>query len=239
MGITACISCCSRARTIKIRGEQLTRLWRTVSMSQETFAAHIGMKRSGLFRLLRPGVHAMFSDNFNRLARGLNMTPRQLKDEIGVGEVNTADPDGNGSAYESGLQGPALPLIDLPLYHSISAGVRAERIALEQGLVKAPSGCGDFVVRVDGVSMTPDYPDRSLAIFKTVEGQQFVFGKDYLIWFSNGECYFSKVFESDEDRDVLVLRKVNNDRRQFPDRRVHCREVQRIARCVGVLIDRS
>ncbi len=228
-------------RTVKIRGEQLTRLWRSVSMSQETFAAHIGMKRSGLFRLLRPGVHAMFSDNFNRLARGLNMTPHQLKQEIGVGEFNTIDIGANeieANEPVSGLRGPAQRLIEVPLYDSISAGVRRANCP-GTGHGQAPPGCGEFVVRVDGVSMTPDYPHKSLAIFKSVEGQDFVFGKDYLVWFTNGECYFSRVFESDEDRDMLVLRKVNGDRQGFPDRRVHRRDVQRIARCVGVMIDRS
>ncbi len=105
--------------------------------------------------------------------------------------------------------------------------------------MKVPEGWGDFFVRVDGISMLPDYPDQSVAAFETVEGQQFIYGKDYLIWFTDGECYFSRVHESDEDRDVLVLRKVNPDRRQFPDRYVHRREIERIARCVGVAIDRS
>ncbi|HEX4056501.1 MAG TPA: hypothetical protein VHX86_19745 [Tepidisphaeraceae bacterium] len=39
--------------------------------------------------------------------------------------------------------------------------------------------------------------------------------KDYLIWFTNDECYFSRVTESGDDRDVLVLRKINPDRRRL------------------------
>jgi hypothetical protein len=44
------------------------------------------------------------------------------------------------------------------------------------------------------------------------------------------------VYESDEDRDVLVLRKLNEDRERFPDRRIHRREIERVARSIGVLI---
>jgi hypothetical protein len=227
-------------RTVKIRGEQFTRLWLTTSMSQETFAARIGMKRSGVFRLLRPGVHAMFSDNFARIAEALSMTPRELKERIGVGEVVLRpSTDGNDRIYESGVRGPVEALVEVPRLHGISAGGRAERLDVEHGTVKVPDGWGDFFVRVDGISMVPVYPNQSVAAFKTVEGQQFVYDKDYLIWFTDGECYFSRVYESDEDRDVLVLRKVNPDRRQFPDRRVHRREIDRIARCVGVTIDMS
>ena len=226
-------------RTVKIRGEQFTRLWLTTSMSQETFAARIGMKHSGVFRLLRPGVHAMFSDNFARVAQALNMTPRELKERIGVGEVVVRSSNARGPIYQSGIKGPAQPLVEVTRFHGISAGSRAERLDVEHGTVKVPEGWGDFFVRMDGISMLPDYPDQSVAAFETVEGQQFIYGKDYLIWFTDGECYFSRVHESDEDRDVLVLRKVNPDRRQFPDRYVHRREIERIARCVGVAIDRS
>jgi hypothetical protein len=43
------------------------------------------------------------------------------------------------------------------------------------------------------------------------------------------------VFESEDDRDLLVLKKLNPDRARFPDRAVHRREIVRVARCVGVL----
>jgi len=223
-------------RTVKIRGEQLTRLWQTTSMSQETFAAFIGMKRSGLFRLLRPGVHGMFSDNFYRLAKALKLTPQDLREQIGVGEIVFEQPK---PTFASGVAGPARPLVEIPLCHSVSAGVRCQRLMLDQEPVAMPQGCDTFLVRIDGESMLPLYPDQSMAAFRAIEGQQFTFGKDYLIWFSNGECYFSRVFESDDDRDILVLRKVNPDRQRYPDRRVHRRDVERIARCMGVIVDKS
>ena len=90
--------------------------------------------------------------------------------------------------------------------------------------MKVPQDFGDFAVRVDGESMTPEYPDNAVVLFEAVEGQQFTFGKDYLIWFTNEECYFSRVTESDDDRDVLMLQKINPDRERFPDRTVHRRE---------------
>ena len=228
-------------RTVKISGERFSNLWRSTSTSQETFAAQVGMKRSGVFRLLRPGVHAMFSDNFRRLAEVLNMTPEELRDRIGAEARDgaTGNPNQGRNVFASGVRGNGQPLREISVFHGISAGPRGERLAVVQGTVKVPQDLGEFFVRVDGRSMLPEYPHDSIAVFESVEGQQFIFDKDYLIWFTDGECYFSRVYESDDDRDVLVLRKLNPDREQFPDRRVHRREIQRIARCVGVLISKK
>ena len=228
-------------RTVKISGERFSSLWRSTSTSQETFAAQVGMKRSGVFRLLRPGVHGMFHDNFRRLAEVLNMTPEQLRQRIGAEAHSGAAGDATDrpKLFASGVCGDAQPLREISVFHGISAGPRGERLAVVHGTVKVPRDLGEFFVRVDGRSMLPEYPHNSVAIFESVEGQQFTFDKDYLIWFTDGECYFSRVYESDEDCDVLVLRKLNPDREQFPDRNVHRREIQRIARCVGVLINKK
>jgi len=219
------------SRTVKVSGERLAELWRGSMMSKESFAQAAGMKRSGVFRLMRPGVHGMFADNFRKMAEVLKTTPADLQRRIA--------PDACGRGDESGLpcgvSGPAQPLSQVPAYHSISAGVRSEHLAIEVGVVKVPDGLCDFCVRVDGESMMPTYPNAATALFENVEGQEFVFDKDYITWFTNDECYFSRVFESDDDRDVLVLRKLNPDRTRYPDRMVHRREIVRVARCIGVL----
>ncbi len=219
------------SRTVKVSGERLAEVWRDSMMSKETFAQAAGMKRSGVFRLMRPGVHGMFADNFRRMAEVLKITPTDLQRRIA--------PDGAGndddSNLSSGVSGPARALAEVPGYHSISAGVRSERLAIEVGVVKVPEGLCDFCVRVDGESMMPTYPNAATALFENVEDQGFVYGKDYITWFTNDECYFSRVFESDDDRDVLLLRKLNPDRTRYPDRMVHRREIARVARCIGVL----
>lgn len=233
-------------RTIRISGQRFAVLWRTTSMSQETFAACVGMKRSGVFRLLRPGVHGMFTDNFRRLAEVFHMTPEELRRRIGADDSSDVEEPEQSSwsasrsppVFAPGVRGPAQPLREVTQFHGISAGPRDERLDVQHGTIKVPRDFGDFCVRLDGKSMAPEYPDRAVALFEQVEGQQFTFDKDYLIWFTNDECYFSRVYESEEDRDVLVLRKLNPDREQFPDRRVHRREIQRIARCIGVLINK-
>ena len=71
------------SRTVKISGERLAVLWRESSMSQETFAHAIGMKRSGFLRLMQPGEQGMFTDNFRRLAEAVRMTPDELSRRIG------------------------------------------------------------------------------------------------------------------------------------------------------------
>jgi hypothetical protein len=219
------------SRTVKISGERLTKLWRASMMSKESFAQAAGMKRSGVFRLMRPGVHGVFADNFRKMAEVLKTTPAELHRRI----APDGSASGDGSNFSSGVSGPVRALAQVPGYHSISAGVRSDRLALECGVVKVPDGLCDFCVRVDGESMMPTYPNAATALFENVEGQEFVYGKDYIIWFTNDECYFSRVFESDDDRDLLVLKKLNPDRARFPDRAVHRREIVRVARCVGVL----
>jgi hypothetical protein len=218
------------SRTVKISGERLAEAWRGSMMSKETFAQAAGMKRSGVFRLMRPGTHGMFADNFRKMAEVLKVTPADLQRRIAPVDAGYGDKSGL-----CGVSGPVEPLANVPGYHSISAGVRTERLAIEVGGVKVPQGLCDFCVRVDGESMMPTYPHAATALFENVEGQEFVYGKDYITWFTNDECYFSQVFESDDDRDLLVLRKLNPDRARFPDRAVHRREIMRVARCVGVL----
>jgi phage repressor protein C with HTH and peptisase S24 domain len=229
------------SRTIKVFGEQLAVLWRESLMSQESFAHAIGMKRSGFLRLMQPGEHGMFTDNFRSLAEAVQMTPEELRRQIGVPtSPERAEAGFTGALRQSdrlaGVSGVAQPLREITRFHGISAGARHERLAVEQGTVKVPQDLGDFAVRVDGESMSPEYPDNAVVLFEAVEGQQFTFGKEYLIWFTNGECYFSRVIESDDDRDGLVLQKINPDRERFPDQTVHRREVARVALCVGVLI---
>jgi phage repressor protein C with HTH and peptisase S24 domain len=220
-------------RTVKISGERLAEVWREVAMSKETFAQAIGLKRSGTFRLMRSGTHAMFTDNFRRMATALNTTPAELKRRIGVGE---SDDDADAM---SGVAGDAQPLVEIASFHSVSAGVRSERLGIETGTVRVPPNLGDFCVRIDGDSMMPEYPNRAMAVFKSVEGQEFVYGQDYIVWFTNDECYFSRVFESEDDRDVLVLRKINPDRERFPDRTVHRRDIARVAHCTAVTVRKT
>jgi hypothetical protein len=233
------------SRTVKVSGERLAALWRESAMSQETFAHAIGMKRSGFLRLMRPGEHGMFTDNFRRMAEAVQTTPEELRSRIGpqgeveleaVGTGVASGRDSRGGDRLAGISGIAQPLHEITRFHGISAGARHERLALEQGTVKVPADFGEFAVRIDGESMAPEYPNDAVALFEGVDGQQFTFGKDYIIWFTNGECYFSRVVESDDDRDILALQKLNLDRERFPDRTVHRREVERVALCVGVLI---
>jgi hypothetical protein len=232
-------------RTVKISGERLAALWRESAMSQVSFAHAIGMKRSGVLRLMRPGEQAMFTDNFRRLAEALATTPDELRGRIGAnGEVKSKASGAlimfgrgsRGSDLPPGVSGNALSLREITRFHGISAGPRNERLAVEQGTVKVPRDAGEFAVRIDGESMSPDYPDNAIALLERVEGQQFTFGKDYLVWFANDECYFSRVNESHDDRDLLLLQKLNSDRERFPDRLIHRREITRVALCVGVLI---
>ena len=232
-------------RTVKISGERLATLWRETTMSQASFAHAIGMKRSGVLRLMRPGEQAMFTDNFRRLAEALATTPDELRSRICVDrEVKSKASDAlvmfgrglRGSDHAAGVSGNALCLHEITGFHGISAGGRNERLAVERGTVKVPQDIGEFGVRIDGESMSPEYPDDAVALFERVEGQQFTFGKDYLVWFANDECYFSRVNESPDDRDVLLLQKLNSDRERFPDRLIHRREITRVALCVGVLI---
>ena len=218
-------------RTVNIDGEKLNQLWAHSDMSQPAFAKLAGITKGGLYRLMRPGVQRMFSDNFRELAKSLNITTLELRQRIG------SDPPFEAIGKPpSGMLGPIQELVPLRVYHGVSAGARNERLAIEHGRLRLPDGLAEFAVRVDGESMQPDYPNHSLALFESVDGMQFSYEKDYLIWFDNNECYFSMVMPTETDFDQLLLRKRNLNKNLYPDRYVHRSEVTRIARCVGVVI---
>src|SRR4051812_41876168 len=65
-------------------GERVAGFFRPLG-SQEALAVKIGMRRSGVFRLTRPGVWGMHVDNFVALATQTNHTFDQLKAKIGAG----------------------------------------------------------------------------------------------------------------------------------------------------------
>jgi DNA-binding LacI/PurR family transcriptional regulator len=80
-----------------ISGDTLTRVWQETSLSQDAFAAAIGMKRSGVIRLLRPGKHGMFRDNFCRLAQFLGVTTDQLRALLGSEDDGAVEARGTQS----------------------------------------------------------------------------------------------------------------------------------------------
>src|ERR1700678_2330877 len=133
------------SRTVKVSGVRLAALWRESAMSQETFAHEIGMKRSGFLRLMQPGEHGMFTDNFRRLAEAVQTTPDELRTRIGpAGKTDVELGVGGGASPRVsrggdrlvGVSGIAQPLCEVTRYHGISAGVRNERLAVERGTVK-------------------------------------------------------------------------------------------------------
>ena len=225
------------SKTFSISGEKLRHLWAESKMSQTSFALAISMTKAGLYRLMQPGEQRMFNDNFRRLAQALGLTLEDLEQRVGssprVASVNQLD------NKPIGLGGPAMTLWPVKTYHGVSAGARNERLAIEQGRVHIPENLAEFAVRVDGESMKPDFPNGSLALFESVEGACFVYGKVYLVWFDNGECYFSTVTESKDDQDRLILEKINKNRGYYPNRIIHRNEITRIAKCVGVVLMRS
>jgi len=79
------------AKGIPIHGEKLERLWRDSLLSQEMFAAAAGYGRSGLARLVQPGIQSMHARNFDKLATFLKMERQELFKLIGVtGEIAKA-----------------------------------------------------------------------------------------------------------------------------------------------------
>ena len=227
----------SPSKTFGISGEKLRLIWAESKMSQVSFAMAIGMTKAGLYRLMQPGEQRMFNDNFRRLAQALGITIDDLDQRIG--SATKSELVTQTALSPLGLGGPAMTLWPVKAYHGVSAGARNERLAIEHGRVHIPENLAEFAVRVDGESMKPDFPNGSLALFESVEGACFVYGKVYLVWFDNGECYFSTVTESKDDQDRLILEKINKNRGYYPNRIIHRNEITRIAKCVGVVLMRS
>lgn len=144
--------------------------------------------------------------------------------------------------YDIGLAGTASRPQSIDVQHSLSATGKRESLAVSRGKVIIPDSLdGEWAIMVDGQSMEPDYPDRSIALFKWQpgEGQQFTFGQEYFIEFDDGDCYFSRVLAAPKSKDKIILRKINPDRQRFPDREIVRKHIRRSAICLSVTIKKS
>lgn len=70
------------ASGIQIDGEKLGAMWRDSLLPQELFAAKMGLGRSGLGRLVSPGVHGVHAKRLVKLAEWLGIDVRELQKRL-------------------------------------------------------------------------------------------------------------------------------------------------------------
>lgn len=112
------------AKGIPIHGEKLERLWRDSLLSQEMFAAAAGYGRSGLARLVRPGIQSMHASNFDKLATFMKIDRQELFKRIGVSGEDAKARPARATADESAA---ARLLTGEPVLLSDLAAVAKER----------------------------------------------------------------------------------------------------------------
>jgi hypothetical protein len=80
------------ASGIQIDGEKLAALWRESLLPQELFAAKMGLGRSGLGRLLRPGVQGVHGRRLVQLAASLGISVKDLQKRLAPDSGTAAAP---------------------------------------------------------------------------------------------------------------------------------------------------
>ena len=70
------------ATGIPIDGEKLAAMWRDSLLPQELFAAKMGLGRSGLGRLVSPGVHGVHGRRLVLLAESLGIDVKELQKRL-------------------------------------------------------------------------------------------------------------------------------------------------------------
>jgi hypothetical protein len=126
-------------------------------MSHETYAAAIGMQRSGVFRLLCAGKHGMFTDNFRRRAEVLKTSRNELRSRIGSDAIDRSEMTvaERGGEFSSGVSGQAQPMREVTEFYGITARPRAERTDLQRG---GEGFSNQSVGAIQNLQVTPRYP---------------------------------------------------------------------------------
>lgn len=149
----------------------------------------------------------------------------------------TGPPDEPSPSGVSSI-GLVQPVKWIPVYHGVSACRRDHREGVQVGELPIPDHRAEFAVRIDGECMLPEYPPGCSAVFSKAEADAngLVSGKDYLIWFNDGQATFKRVLRTPHN---FRLRCLNPDKGKFPDRLIPESEIACAALCLSVSIAKA
>jgi transcriptional regulator with XRE-family HTH domain len=221
-------------RVIKIKGPEFARLRERNAYSQPEFAQHIGISVRRINQIESAKVASIFLGPFRRMAELLKIEIPELRKLIGYNGHSKSD--GAESLERSNIElgsevaVPEIPLFDLPL----AAGDWMEITDLCE-VNETQMSHGLFRVRLQGDSMKPVYPDRTVVEFRCLRSHldEAQIGKDYYVQRSDGYATFKRLEKIDEH--TLVFAAIN--KRKYPKRLVVARqEISRLAVKVAKVI---
>lgn len=228
------------AHRVVIFGQKLAALRRERYLTQDEFAQRLEMWAANVRRLEQAQASGMQLKNFRRLASLLNVSPDELRRQIGPATAAPLPIQRSGAAladgpadFPSALSPDATqPLADLPHYHGVSAARIEHRTDASRGTIQAPAGSQRrFAVTVDGDCMEPRYANGDVVIFSidAAEREGVVDGKNYFIQFTDGENTFKRLFTDPDNPEVVILRCWNE---KYAERVVERSAIRLLARAV-------
>jgi transcriptional regulator with XRE-family HTH domain len=234
------------AQRVIILGKRLAALRRDRYLTQEEFAQKLDMSGANIRRLEQSEVGGMQVKNFRRLATLLNVSPDDLRRQIGVADLREdhADASTNGATavlepavgsaeFPSAMKaGARREVMEVAHFHGVSAARAEDRTDAHRGKAPVPAGSPRrFAVTVDGDCMEPKYRDGDVVVFSVdaAEREGIVEGKNYFIQFAGEENTFKRIFFDPENRELLILRCWNE---RYPPRIVERSKIKLLARAI-------
>jgi transcriptional regulator with XRE-family HTH domain len=164
---------------VKIDGRKLAALRESLYMSQAAFAALCGRSAGNMARI-EQGNGGMRRSTFGTLAKALNRAPEDLLRQIGLDEIPSPL-----LAREPMNVSPAgsVPMRLQPI-RPVKAHGLSDTGQVDEDPRSLPFFYSDqFVCRIDGECMEPDYRHGDLAFFSPSvwEESGFIVGRDYVI----------------------------------------------------------
>ncbi len=226
------------SQRVMIVGRRFAALRRDRYLTQDEFARRLEMSPANVRRLEQADVGGMQVKNFRRLAALMNLTPADLRRQIGVAadlptDEPTVEPGISGVEFPPGLK-PATrrEVVEVPHFHGVSAAKVEHRTDAHRGKAAVPAGSQRrFAVTVDGDCMEPKYRDGDVVVFSVdvAEREGILDGKNYFIQLADDENTFKRVFLDPDNRELLILRPWND---RYPARVVERSRVKLLARAI-------
>ena len=201
------------------------KLWlKRIGETQHSFCGKIGVSTGYLSSMRNSPSH--------KIVRSIAMHYPSVNTQwllYGEGEMLLTSTDVAPSAsVEKKNHIPILPIAA----QAGSLAEYAESVTADQcEMIAAPIKGADFAIRVDGDSMTPDYPSGSLLFVSRIDDSAFIeWGKCYVLDTTNGPVV-KRVMPSDTDDSIMCV-SVNPAYPPFRVSRVHIYSMFRVRACV-------
>jgi SOS-response transcriptional repressor LexA len=224
------------SRSTLIFGEKIAKARDALHMTQGRLGELIEppMSDEGIGRIERLAVAGILTKKIPSLAAALKIPLARFERDFIVPESTRFND--NGTTAEPKVVSGFLPATRRDFDPGKLLGIVAAgepRETDQAGDDERPEAGAFFTVKVEGESMTPPYLDGSRVAFSREQhlaDSTIVDGKDYIVTFADDTSTFKQVFADKKNRQYLVLRPRNANRKLYPERRVHRDQIKSVAR---------